>query len=86
MALNRPFGVDDDLSFENWLAISIGEFVWYCFPDLIGNLEPVRMMYPKLRPFASNVTIPPPGYPEQFGRELVDGEIEWGNHYFKNGP
>jgi hypothetical protein len=40
LALNLPYDADGSLSFEDWLAISIGELVWFSLPDLIKNLRP----------------------------------------------
>ena len=83
VALNRPFAVDDHLSFEDWLAVCFGELVWFSFPELIENLTPVREMHPSLRAIANNVTIPPPGFPERFGRRRDGHGVVWGDHYFK---
>jgi hypothetical protein len=83
VAIDRPFGVDDYLSFEEWLAISFGELVWFSFPELIENLSPVREKYPSLRPIANNVKIPPPGFPERYGRKQNEHGVVWGDHYFK---
>ncbi|MCU0795170.1 MAG: hypothetical protein MUF31_04460 [Akkermansiaceae bacterium] len=82
VAVPRPFGVDDYLSFEDWLAICFGELVWFSFPDRIENLKSVRTMHPNLRPIANNVTIPPPGYPMLYGRKLNEDRVVWGDHYF----
>ncbi len=83
-AMCCPHGTFDYYSFEDWLAASFGELVWFSFPELIKNLDPVRRMYPDLRPLLNNVTIPPPGYPARYGRKIVDGELVWGDPYFKN--
>jgi hypothetical protein len=82
VAVVRPFGVDDYLSFEDWLAVCIGELVWFSFSELIENLTSVRAIYPSLRPIANNVTIPPPGYPECYGRSQNEHGVVWGDHYF----
>lgn len=83
VALDRPFGVDDHLSFEDWLAVCFGELVWFSFPELIATLAPVREMHPYLRAFSNNVMIPPPGYPERSGRRQDGHGVVWGDHYFK---
>lgn len=82
VALARPFGAYDDLCFEEWLAISFGELIWFSFSDLIENLSPIREKFPNLQSIANNVTIPPPGYPERYGRRQNEHGVVWGNHYF----
>ena len=82
LALNLPYDADSSLSFEDWLAISIGELVWFSLPDLIQDLDRVRERYPNLQPIAWNVLMPPLGYPTKFGRKFQDGEVIWGNSRF----
>jgi hypothetical protein len=77
-ALNLPFDAKDSLSFEDWLAISIGEFIWFSLPDLIQDLDPVRVLHPDLKPLAWNVLIPPPGYPKKYGRKSNENGVVWG--------
>jgi hypothetical protein len=77
--LNLPYDEKDDSSFEDWLALSIGEFVWFELPDLIQDLQPVRMLYPELKPIAGNVLMAHPGSPKKYGRKVIEGEVVWGH-------
>ena len=84
-AMNFPYFTDNyfSFSFEQWLAVSFGELVWFSFPSHLTNFIPIRKVYPNLLSITDNITIPPPGYPERFGRKLVRDQVIKGDHYFK---
>lgn len=80
-AFHRPFVQQDDGILENWIATSVGEFVFYAMPDLTPTIE---THYPDVRKYVKdvlymNIMLPPPGYPLPYGRKLVDGQFVWGN-------
>ena len=75
----------EDQTVEDWLMLSIGEFVYYSLPELNPEKERLDKIFGKFSFYPSmfNVNIPPPGYPEERGRLLKDGEVIWGVHRFK---
>lgn len=80
-AFYRPYNKEEDGIFENWIAISIGEFVFYTMPALTPAIE---AHYPDVRRYVKdvfymNILLPPPGYSLPYGRKIVDGKVVWGN-------
>jgi hypothetical protein len=82
-ALFWPYNPDDGVSFEQWLAISFGEFLWFEMPELTEGLSSVREWAPTLKPFANNVLVSPPSYPTLYGRQIVDHKVIKGQSYWK---
>lgn len=80
-AFYRPFIKEEDVFFEHWITISVGEFVFYAMTDLAPTLD---THYPEVRKYVKdvlymNILLPPPGYLLPHGRKLVDGKVVWGN-------
>lgn len=76
-----PFNPQSIESVEKWLAISIGEFVWFSLAELIPNLSEVRDRHPRLQVLCQNVMTIPPGYPKTAGRLTIDShDVQWGNY------
>jgi hypothetical protein len=76
----RP--LKEDQSVEDWLFMSLGEFIYYSLPDL--NPVPLEVLDDfkkiEIRSIMQNVKTNPPGYPQCAGRLIVDGTLVWGNH------
>jgi len=70
-----------DQSAEDWLITSLGEFIYYSLPDL--NPVPAAVLSAAknidIRPIMGNVMTIPPGYPPHAGRQVIDGDLKWGN-------
>lgn len=76
-----PFDPQEIESFEKWLAISLGELVWFSLADLIPSLSSVRDRHPRLRVLAQNIMTIPSGYPKTAGRRTINNhDIQWGNY------
>lgn len=78
-AFHRPFDPGKDVSLEQWLAATVGEFVLLAMPELA---EDAVQRLGDLRRHVSgdiykNILLLPPGYPA-WGRREVDNQVIWG--------
>lgn len=83
-AMANPLDEGDDEMMEEWLVKSIGEFVYYCLPDLNPQHERLSQIFEdcEIHPIMRNVTMNPPGYPTRGGRQVINGKTVWGLHRF----
>lgn len=66
---------------EEWLAASLGEFVFFSMPELgerVTSLLDSPREYVKPSIYR-NVVLPPPGYPDYYGRSSNGEKVTWGN-------
>ncbi len=69
-------------SVEEWLCLSLGEFVFFSLPELNAHHERlVKIFSPFCIPASiCNVSFPPPGYPLGGGFRIVDGKPVYGQY------
>lgn len=78
-AFHRPFDQSCDDSLEQWLAESIGEFIFLAMPELAGDsIERLGDLRSCVKgAIYKNVLLLPPGYPA-WGRRESNGHVTWG--------
>ncbi len=72
--------LNEDQEVEEWLALSLGEFIYFSLPDLNPEHDKLLSIASRFRidPLMENVRITPPGYPLDRGRRREADEVRWG--------
>lgn len=78
-AFHRPFDPEKDVSLEQWLAASVGEFILLAMPELaedaVQRLGDLRRHV--IGDIYKNILLVPPGYPV-WGRREIGNQVTWG--------
>lgn len=74
-------------SFENWLALTFGELVFFSFPEFAPTIpEHIRSQIDELSRsgllWMRNIQVLPAGYPVSGGKRTVEGRSVWGSSAF----
>lgn len=83
-----PYSRERFHSFENWLALTFGELVFFSFPEFAPTIpEHIRGSMDELTRhglmWMRNIQVLPAGYPMNGGRRTVGGQTQWGSSAFE---